>query len=738
MCAVQSNISRFDVSFDEPGSGGGAEKAVGQLVSGDYFSVLGVPAVAGREFSAEDDKVPGGRPVAVMSYRYWKRRFALDPGVIGKTMRLNKTRFTIIGVTPPEFFGEAVGVSPDFWLPMMMQAQVIPGRSYLRDPETLWLQIVARLKPDISQQQAEAGINVEWQQTLAAQAGAERLTPERRRDLLDQRIALHAGSRGVSTVRQQFSEPLLILMAVVGLVLLIACANVANLLLARAAARRREIGVRLALGAGRLQLIRQLLTESVLLALLGGALGLLFASWGSHLLLVLVSNGSTVIPLDLHPDGRVLGFTGAVSLLTGILFGLAPALRATAVDLTFAIRDRQAGGRRHRLGKALVVSQVALSLILLIGSGLFVRSLRNLLAVDLGYSREGLLLIRIDPVAAGYGHSQIPGLYRQLLERIAAIPGVRGASLSHNGLFSGSDSVDPISVEGYTPPNGKNLQARYDQVGPNYFSALGIPMLKGREIGPEDTENSPRVGVINESLARFYFPDTDPIGKRITDEFPSTRADFRVVGVVRDVKNNGLRRQPPRRFYVPFFHPIGQPDTANLVIRTAGGQQAVLAAIRREVQAVSKDLPVLSARTLSELVDQSLIQERLITVLSSFFGAVAALLASIGLYGIMAYAVARRTNEIGIRMALGAQKGDVIRLVLQETLLLVLSGIVLGVPAALAAARLVSSRLFGLTPADPLTITAATLLLLAVAVLAGYLPARRASRVDPMVALRYE
>ena len=742
--AVESSPDRLQVSVD--GAGDQTEEVQSKLVSGDYFKVLGVDALLGRTFTAEVDRTPGANPVAVITYAYWKRRFALDPSILGKTVQVHGTAFNIIGVAPQGFFGEEVGVAPDLWMPLSMQRQVMPGRDFISPDKAVydkieWLQVIGRLKPGVTEKQAAASINVDFQQLLTAQAGSG-LTEQQRHESLDQKIELSGGSKGTSPLRDQFSQPLLVLMALVGMVLLIACTNVANLLLARATARQKEIGVRLALGAGRRRLIQQLLTESVLLATLGGALGLALAQWGDQVLIRLVGGRDQVIPLDLHPDLRLLGFTLAVALFTGILFGTVPAFRATRLDLAPTLKESARGTTGGRaagwLGKGLVSAQVAMSLLLLIGAGLFVRSLRKLLTVNLGYNPDKLVLVRIDPVPAGYHDAAAAQLYQTLLDRIRVLPGVRAATLSKNGLFSGSESADQISITGFTPKKGQDMDARWDEVGPGYAATVGLPVLLGRDMGPQDSGNAPRVCLINHTMARYYFGDESPIGRIVTDEYPDTRVSFQVVGVVGDAKYNNLREKTPRRFYAPFFHPIEPVGQANFMVRTFADPSAVAGSIRREIQSVDRAIAIRGVHTMGELVDDSVVRDRLIATLSAFFGLLALLLASIGLYGVMSYAVARRTSEIGVRMALGARRFDVVGMVLRETMLMVAVGVAVGLPLALGTSRLVSSRLYGLSSNDPLSIVAATLVLLAVAALAGTLPAHRASRVDPTTALRYE
>ena len=539
--------------------------------------------------------------------------------------------------------------------------------------------------------------------------------------------------------RRKYSQSLTIMMVVVGLVLLIACANVANLLLARAASRQKEMAVRLALGAGRLRLLRQLLTESVLLSSAGGALGAVLAYWGRDLLLAMQPWGRTELALDLGLDLRLLGFTTAVSLLTGLLFGLPPALRATRIDLTPALKDkaRNSGiGTRSRLSKALVVVQVALSLVLLIGAGLFTRTLRNLQSLEVGFNSENLVIFGIDPRQNKYRGEQVVQLYRRILERIEGIPGVRSATLSLYPLLSGSRDESNISLQGETPQPGVDPRVLVNEVASNFLDTIEVPILRGRGLSARDEGGAPRVAVINQALASRYFGNKDPIGRRFGLNGPETSGQIEIVGIAKDAKYFQLRGEMPPTVYIPFFQE--SPGEANFAVRTTGDPAPLIGLIRQAVREVDSNLPRLDIRTLRQQVEGGWSQERLFANLSSFFGLLALLLAAIGLYGVMAYGVARRTNEIGIRMALGAQRGDVIALVMRESLLLVALGAVLGLATALASTRLISNLLFGLTATDPLTIALATLVMITSAALAGYLPARRAARVDPMVALRYE
>ena len=743
--AVQSALSTMPVTVVGAGQSGETERARISLVSGAYFSVLGVNAVRGRTFTAELDGIGNGDPVAVISYSYWKNRFALDSAILSRRLRVGKTSFEIIGVAQPEFSGETVGFAPDAWIPLTMQ----PDAGLLASPRDvrnkyMWLQVMARLKPDVTAEQAKASINVTLQQLLESEVSQLPFTE--RTGYLNQRIALTDGRRGASTLRNSFGKPLLILMSLSGLVLLIACSNVANLLLARATRQQKEIAVRVALGAGRRRVVQTFLTESVLLALLAGGLGLLLAQWADVLLLRLVSSGGMQVPLDLRLDTSMFGFTLAVSTLTGILFGLAPALRVARVDLNSILKGTAKGtvggvspSSGVTVGKILVVGQVALSLISLIVAGLLVHSFQKLTHVELGYDGGHLLQFGIYPSPDNY-KGPANQLHQQLLARIQAIPGVDGASLSLSGFFSWMTSGMNISIEGYVPASGEQMGAFNDYVGPNYFSTARIPLLLGREIEPQDEGNAPLVGVINQTMARTYFGETNPIGRQVSANLPPMKLDFVVVGVVADSKHSDLRTPSGSWFYTPFFHSSRDPgfSWAMNEVRVSGNAAAVATAIRAAVKETAPLMDTPEIQGIDELVGQTLTTERMLTQLASFFGLLALLLASIGLYGVMSYNVAGKTNEIGIRMALGAQTGDVLRLILRQGMLLTAVGVAIGLAGALVLTRLMTTLLFGVTPTDAFTFTVVSLALIGVALLACYIPARRATKVDPLVALRYE
>jgi predicted permease len=737
--------------------------AKSEYVSGNYFSTLGVGAALGRTIVPTDDKL-NAAPVAVISYAYWTTRFGRDPAVVGKAITVNNVPFTLVGVTVPEFFGLQAGRPTEAWIPLSTHMQVDLGWTrWLPKGETVfsaqtewWVLMMGRLRPGVTAHQASASLDVIVRQEIA---GIEVPPPAKRRPTTSLEIPtveLQPASGGLDVLRREFSQPLFVLMGLVGLVLLIACANVANLLLARAEWRQKEIAVRLTLGAGRRRIFRQLLTESLLLALAGGACGVILAYWGSSLLLKFMSSGGDAIQLSVSPDLRVLGFTALVSIVTGMLFGLAPALRGTRLDLTPALKEgtgrvvgsaRGAGRIRLGLGKALVISQGAMSLLLLVGAGLFVRTLRNLVNEDIGFDRSNLLLFTVDGSRVGYHGQRLASLYEEMQRRIELIPGVRSATLSRHGLINDGTGGEGVFIQGFTPKPGDStynslagdgfLGIDVHYAGSRFFETFRIPLLLGRTIGDSDVEGAPKIGVVNSAFARRFLGGGNPIGRRFSFE-PSKRADMTVVGVVGDARYGEMRADPPPTIYVPYAQHLDILEFMTFSVRTAADPRNAIPAVRQVVQNLNRSLPIRDISTQTEQIDEATFQERLFARLSTFFALLALVLACIGLYGITSYAVARRTNEIGIRMALGAERGHILGMVLTEALALAVLGILVGVPAALAASRLVASQLYGLRPTDPATVIAATALLAAIAALAGYLPARRASKVDPTVALRYE
>jgi predicted permease len=738
VAAVHSFSSRVHGVVHARGSSGELEQIRAQMVSGNYFSVLGVNATLGRALTSDDDGTPGGHPVVVASHSWWQRRFGGDASVVGTAITIDKTSYTIIGIAPKEFFGTTVGESPDIWVPLAMEEQLPPGLKGYNDRMFQSLYLIGRLKPGVDVEQAGAEANLLFKQLLNEYSGPQP-SDERLQAIQQARIELTPAGRGLSELRKEFSLPLKILMVVVGVVLLIACANIANLLMARATARHQEFTVRVALGASPARIGRQLLTESLLVALVGGAAGILLGSWGSSALVAMVSTGPQALPLNVEPDMRVLAFTLFVSVISAVVFGTAPALRASRVELSASLRSNRASASsmtRSLLGKALLVSQVALSLLLLVGAGLFVRTLVNLQRVDTGFNQDHVLLFQIDSDSIGYKEdSRLVKLYKDVEEKVSLIPGVRAASFSMFAFNQGG-WTSPASTRGDASSAHTEQRVRHNSVGPDFFEAMGLPLLSGRSFGAQDTETSPKVAVISEALANRLFPGASPLGKRFGRGGPEHSEDIEVIGVVKDAKYEDLMEQQRAMAYYPYTQSI--QFLSNFEVNFSGEAGAIVGETRRAIQEVNRDLPIVEAVRMSEHVGRSLVQQKLIARLSSFFGLLALLLACIGLFGIMSYSVAKRTNEIGIRMALGADRGDVLRLMLREGLAPVLIGIGIGLPAALAGTRLITSLLYGLMPADPLTICVATMLLLTVAALAGYLPARKASRVDPITALRCE
>jgi len=737
VCAVAESLGTYEITLIGPGTTGQSERARISRASGEYFQVLGINAILGRTLTPEDNAVAGAGPVAVISYGYWKRRLGLNPSVLGKSFIVNHTAFTIVGVAPQGFFGETPGQSPDVWVPIAM-ADTLEGESVVNSANILWLEILGRLKPGVTQRQAAARIEVLLQEATAAllgpKAGSVRMAVE-----------IVPASKGLDALRQRFSRPLQLLMGVVALILLIACVSVASLLAARATARQQEIATRVTLGASRQRLLQQLFTESLLLACAGGVLGLFFTWWTSRLLPILLFDSRT--SLDLALDRRVLSFTLLISIVTGILFGMAPALQLVRGNLARSLKDDRVGLRGPKLPfglrKILILLQVALSLLLLVGAGLFVRSLRNLNDVDPGFNKENLLLVGLQPDPA-LRTDERRILYQELLDSVHALPGVRSSSVSVGAFSDSGSNWSPMAVEGYTPVPGEYSSVAFDIVSPAFFETMGIPLLAGRDFRQQDDSTSPRVAIVNETFARHYFGNASPVGKH----FALLRLDrdpMEIIGVVKDAKYSSLREQP-RSFYYAAFR---QPDRFDMTravrmleVRTLADPLAMAGAVRSAVSSATAKLRVENITTMTVQVEDSLRQERMLAQLFSAFGIFALLLACVGLYGIMSYAVTRRTNEIGIRMALGAERSAVLWMMLREAFLLVSVGIAMGIPLAMAGAKLASSfvsgLLFGLKANDPATIVIAASTMTAVGILAGYLPARRAANVDPLVAIRYE
>jgi predicted permease len=735
-----SPIDRANVVID-----GNAEVvSTAQLVSGNYHAALGVPMLAGRSLLPADDR-PNAAPVIVLSAGYWQRKFAGDPSAIGRTMTVNGVVAEIIGVTAPQFTGTLqVGEVQDLTLPLALYPRLAPDDTDAPQPWCWWIRIMGRLRPGVSLAQVHANLAGVFRESIKdALDGGDDQPPGKvipAAAMPDKvRFVVNPGAQGLTEARHTYTQSIQILAALVALVLLVACANVANLLLARGAARVREITVRLALGASRARLLRQLLTESVLLALLGAIAGLAFAWWGRAALLALQPLGASADRLELRLDWRVLAFTTAVALATGILFGLAPAWRATRLDLAagFSGGTRLLGGERSRLARILMVVQIALSLVLLVGAGLFTRTLRNLQGLDAGFNRRQLVLFSVDGIAGGHKAAELAALHNRFTERIAALPGVAAVTFSQMPVLSGSSWTSGVHVQGHTPAPGENRNVLMNGVQPAFFSTYELPLLAGRAFTARDDAAAPKVAIVNQAFARKYFGDASPLGRRFGSGEPANAGDFEIVGVVRDGKYTRLRDEARPAAFLPY----GQLKNAwggHYAVRVNGDAGTYAPMLRGILREIDPNLPLANFRTQEEQVARSLAPERMFARLSSFFGLLALLLASIGLYGLLSYSVLRRTGEIGLRMALGAVPGQVLWLVVRESLYLAALGVVLGLGCAWGVARLVASQLYGLSASDPVTYAAVGLLLVAVAMIASLLPARRAAKVDPMVALRTE
>ncbi len=753
-CRFSRSVS---LTFD-----GHTELTQAELVSGTYFPVLGVGTALGRTFTQNDDITPSGHPVVVLSYDYWKTHFAGDPQVVGKKIVVNGNNMAIVGVAQEGFNGVELGNAAKVFIPVMMEPDLLPqNKEFLRDRRTRWVNAFGRLKPGVTEAQAKAALQpimhamLEQEVQEAAFSNASAFT---RQEFLKCTIDVLPGSQGRSYFRQALTTPLWVLMAITGTVLLIACANLANLLLARATGRYKEMAIRLAMGASRTRIISQLLTESLLLSFLGGAAGVVFAFWADRLLMAAyLPSDSQGLKIATAPDLRILLFTIAVTVLTGLLFGLAPALQGTKPDVAPTLKDQAGavvGGGSSVLRKALVAAQVTLSLLLLIGAGLFVKSLGNLRALGPGFPVERLIGFQIDPTMNGYTPERAKLLYRNLTEQLGTLPAVQSVALASVRILEGNEWDNSATVEGYTPPRaGDHPEPFMNAISPNYFATMGVPIVAGRDFTEKDTQRvlhakgrPPRnedfyvasTIIINETFAKKYFPGRSPLGRHIGMGIdPGTKLDMEIIGVVKDIKYTSLRDDIPEQAFEPYL--ADQYISGMTVyLRTTMDPNQMFSAVRAKMRELDSSIPIYAMRTTDEQISNSLSTERLIASLSAVFGFLATLLATIGLYGVMAYTVARRTREIGIRMALGAAQGNVVWMVMKEVLVLVAIGVGVGLPAALALTRLVRSQLFGIAPNDPSTLVMAAAGLAVVACAAGYIPALRASRVDPILALRYE
>jgi predicted permease len=723
---------------------GQAEIASAFLASGNYYRALGVTARVGRTIMPDDDR-PDAAPVAVISHKYWKTRFGGRPDVIGSFARVNNAPVTIVGVLPPEFTGvqQAVDEAPDISVPMALEPQVAPPRSSLQPsllgaPNFWWVQMMGRLKPGVTAAQVQGNLAGVFQHSARADYDAFLSTRSSEEQSLFSpkdpsaipELLVSSGSRGIYDVTVSEFRAVMILTAIVVLVLLIVCANVANLLLSRAMARRTEISVRLALGATRGRLVRQLLTESLLLSAIGGGLGLLVARWGQPILQSVTEQTSPF-------DWRVLAFLVAVSTTTGVVFGIAPALGATRAEVNSGLKmnSRTVGRSSSRLGKSLVVAQVTISLVLLVGAGLFLRTVQNLRRVDIGFNPHNMLLFQINPALNGYDAERRNPLYVAIEARLRALGGVRSVAWSNPSLMSPRRFSSSIYIQGRAYPQRQGDPISGANVSPSFLDTMEIPLAAGHGFTERDTKNAPSVAVINEAAARLYFPKESALGRRFGRTLRES-GQIEIVGIARDAKYNNVRETVPPTMYTPYQQ--GYSGSVTFEVRTAGDPLAAIPAVREAVRAVDPNVPIINLTTQQAEVENRFQQERLFAQAGTVFGGLALLVASVGLFGLMSYSVARRTNEIGIRMALGAARADVLQLVMRESMILVLAGVLLGLAGAIAAGRPIANLLFGLAPADPMTIAAAIVVMLLLSSVAAYLPARRASRVDPIVALRYE
>lgn len=741
-------FSSVDINLN---AGGQAEVVSGQVVSGNYYSALGVPAFIGRTITDADDNA-GVTPVAVLSHLFWTTRFSGDRSVVGRQVNINNVAFTIVGVTPPEFLGTMqVGMSQDVSIPLAWEQQIAGERTMSRGAGFWWLRLMGRLKPGATIEQAQTTLAAVFQQSVIEHRAARQSRSQAALRTIGPndypRLGVESGSQGEMNSRRAFTKPLRLLFGVVGLVLLIACANVANLLLVRAASRRKEIAVRLALGAGRWRLIRQLLTESLLLGALGGGLGILFALWiRDGLFLVTDWGGRQMSALNPHLDLRVLGFTVGLTLVTSIVFGIVPAWRATRFDLTPTLKDTGRNSSaigRSLFSKALVVVQVSLSVLLLIGAGLLVRTLQNLRHVETGFNANNLLLFSVDPSLIGYKEEKLATLYQQMFARLEAVPGVKSVTFSRHALLSQGATSSSVFLAGIVGADGKMVNqgdVYIHNVRENFLQAMEIPLLAGRSLSPQDDARSPKVAVVNQTFAKMYFQNENPVGKRFSfdDEKPG---EIEIVGLARDAKYTSQRDETQPTAYQSWAQSLRGMGYATFDVRTSGDPASFVGPIRNALREVDANLPLSNIKTQIEQADETLSQERMFAKLLTLFGLVAELLAAVGLYGVMTYSVSQRTQEIGIRMALGANRAKVLRMILKQGMVLTVVGVTLGLGCAYVLTKYLeslTSMLFGVKPRDPWTFGVIAVLLTTVALIASLVPARRATKVDPLVALRYE
>ena len=724
---VFSGLAAHQVQPLNLGRGGKPERVWGAVVSGNYFNVLGVKALIGRTFLPEEDRTPNSHPVAVIGYGLWQRDFGADPKVIGRTITLNEHDFTIIGVTPKEFGSPFAGIALDAWTPVMMKDYVALPHFSLTDRGSRWLMVMGRLKPGVTVVQAQANI--------AAIARQLERTYRQTNDQMG--AAVYLLSQSPFSLKRSMQSALAVLMAAVAIVLLIACANIANLLLARAASRRKEIAVRLALGSTRWRMLGQMLTESFVLASCGAAVGLTLAFWTARSLPAFLPPYGIQVSFDTRPDVVVLAFTLGLTVITTVLFGLAPALQASKPDLVAALKDNAAaleqGQRKFPLQHALVISQMALSTVALISAGLFVRSLREAYEADPGFDPRRVLLASFDPFLSGHDDNHGREFYRRLIERVRTLPGVQSVTLARRlPLTLSGIAFANVVIDGYTPAKDEDMHLNYETVGPDYFRTMRIPLVQGRDFDERDNEHARGVVIINETMARHYWTGGDALGRRIKLD----KSWLQIVGIAKDVKNRTLNEALQPFLYVPFL----QDYRSNMILvaRTVIEPKTMFHAVRAETAALDPKIPMFDAKTFEEHIGLSLFLQRMAATILSIFGLLALSLAAVGVYGVMAYAVSQRTRELGIRISIGASRSDVLKLILGQGLTLSVVGLIGGLVTALVVTRFSAHLLYGVSSADPVTFTVIALLLLGVAVVSGYFPARRATRIDPVVALRME
>ena len=743
----QDVISRRSVTIGL-GYGGDTERVRGEMVSGNYFDMLGVGAALGRTISPEDDRLPGEHPVAMLAFDFWTSRFGSDPTILGETVYLNNYPMTVIGVSQPSFQGVEVGEATQIFAPLMMYEQMLPVMSKyftMENRRTRWVNVFARLEPEISIAQAEAAIEPLFGQILRMEveeeafSNASQYSKDR---FLESRMTVFDGATGRSFLRGQFRTPLYVLMALTGLVLLIACANVANLLITRASARGKEIAVRFALGASRIQVWWQLMIESLVISVAASALGLLLGVGMVRLLLTFFTTDTSQLMITGDLDLRVLGFSLGTAMLTALLAGFAPALQAARASISGTLTEGAAsvigGGRGARLRKGLVVGQVGLSLLLLVTSGLFVRTLSNLRNLDPGFDVDQLVSFRVDPTLSGYDDTRTRDFYSRLQERMTTLPGFESTGYSVVRVLDGNEWDNSVTIEGYERAEGENMNPHFNAISPGYFQALGTPFLAGRDFDRSDIVGAAKVALVNETFARRYFPDGDAVGRRIGQGIdPDTELDLEIIGVVADSMYENMRQEIPRQVFLPFDQ-LSNAQGVVFYARTTTNASAFFQSVRSSVRELAPNIPVYGMRTLGEQVNRSLATERMVASLSGAFGGLATVLAVIGLYGVMSFSVARRASEIAIRMAFGAPAGNVVGMIMREVGTLVGLGIAIAVPSYFALSSFIGSQLYGISSGDAGTLGGAVLLLTVVALLAGFVPALRAARLDPMLVLRYE